>query len=218
MKTIKLIAIMTLLTSLFASCDDNETYYGSKNVITEDRSVETFTKINSSGVFDITISQGSNQKVEITADDNILNKLKTKVSNGTLNIYLEDVNYKNITVSIDITVNELTKVVNEGTGTIEAIGFKNNTTLDIFNSGNGFIYFEGNTINLNIENQGSGEIDCMNLISENSSVHIEGSGDCHLNVEKEVKGKIEGSASIYYIGSPIIDVDVDGSGQVVKVN
>ena len=218
MKTKKLMALVVIAISAFVSCDDDDTFGGSGNLISEERTIESFTKIESSGVFEINITQDPVQKVVVTADDNIVGNVKTTVSNGTLRVYLKDGNYKNINTSLDISVNQLTKVLNEGSGFIEANGFTNNLLVEIENSGSGSIFYEGSTNELQIENEGSGEVDCMDLISNSARVDIEGSGDCYINVENQLKGKIEGSGSIYYQGSPVVEMDIEGSGKVVKIN
>lgn len=218
MRTIKLIPVILLVISTFVSCNDDETYNGSGNLITEERNLETFTKIESSGVFEIDITQSSEQKVEVTADDNIIGNLITTVSNGTLKVYLKDGNYNHIDISLTIAVNELIKISNEGTGIIEAEGFFDNDKVDIFNSGSGRVYYEGTTLDLTIDNVGSGEVDCMDLASKNANVYIEGSGDSYVSLENELKGKIEGSGSIYYKGTPSVDVQIEGSGQVIKMD
>lgn len=217
MKTLKFITVVALMISTIVACDNDEIFNGSGNIIPEERILDPFTKIESSGVFDIYIVQGAAQKVVLAADDNIIGNVKTTVSNGTLKVYLKDGNYNHINTSLTITVDELTKVLNEGSGSVEAIGFENNAALEIFNSGDGSIYYEGTTKDLQIKNYGSGTIDCMDLLSESTRIQIEGSGDSYLSVANELKGKIEGSGFIYYKGSPLVDVDIEGSGQLIKM-
>ena len=75
---------------LFISCDTDETINGSGNLITETRGATPFTKVSSEGVFEVTINQGATQSVEITADDNVIGRVKTRVVNDELQLYLDD--------------------------------------------------------------------------------------------------------------------------------
>ena len=70
MKNIIILSALFLL-SLFTSCTD-EPILGSGNVVSEFRSVPTFTKVRSTGNFEVNITQGTNESLEIIADDNVI--------------------------------------------------------------------------------------------------------------------------------------------------
>ena len=89
----KLLLIAITIIAITSCSKDN--YTGSGNTISEFRTVDAFTKISSNGTFILNITQGSTLSLEIIADDNIIDKVTTRVSNDKLEIYLENGNYKN---------------------------------------------------------------------------------------------------------------------------
>jgi hypothetical protein len=87
--------VLTLVALLMTSCkydiDLGNGIDGSGNVITEKRTVnETFTKIEVNRGIEVIVSQSSDVKVEVEADDNIVKHITTKVKNGVLEISTDE--------------------------------------------------------------------------------------------------------------------------------
>jgi len=80
-----IISISILLFSVSACTKD--TIVGSGTPISEFRNVTDFTKVSSEGVFEVAITQGDVQSVEIIADDNIIHRVKTEVVDNELRLY-----------------------------------------------------------------------------------------------------------------------------------
>ena len=214
MRKLFLIAITAIT---LASCSKDD-YTGSGNSVSEFRDVNLFTKISSEGTFVVNITQGAAQSLEVIADDNIINRVKTTVSNDQLKIYLEDGNYKKTYLEVNITVADLHSIQNEGTGDITVFEFLSAGNMDIENTGSGNISIAGFVDHLNIQNEGSGTINCSEYMAANVEVRIEGSGDCEVHCTESLNVIIEGSANVYYKGSPVIDISVSGSGQVIPMS
>lgn len=214
MRRLLLIAITIIA---ITSCS-KDNYTGSGNTISEFRTVDAFTKISSNGTFILNITQGSTQSLEIIADDNIIDKVNTEVSNDKLEIYLEDGNYKNTYLEANITVPELKGIKNEGTGDVTVFELQNTGTMEIENIGTGNIAIAGHTDNFNIQNIGSGTINGAEFMAANVALRIEGSGDCEVYCTESLNVSIEGSGNVYYKGSPTINIDISGSGQVIPMN
>lgn len=214
MRRLFLIAITAIT---IASCSKDD-YKGSGNTISEFRDVNLFTKISSEGTFVVNITQGPTQSLEIIADDNIIGRVRTTVSDDRLKIYLEDGNYKNTYLEANITVADLNGIKNEGTGDITVFELQSAGTMEIENIGSGNIIMAGYTDNLTILNEGSGTINCAEFMAANVELHIEGSGDSEVYCTESLNVNIEGSGNVYYKGSPTITVDISGSGQVIPMN
>lgn len=90
MKIEKVIYVLMIVNYVLFSCEADDVVSGSGNLITETRTVSVFNKVSSIGVFDINITQGNFQSVEIIADDNIIDYVTTKVVNNELLLYLDD--------------------------------------------------------------------------------------------------------------------------------
>lgn len=103
---IKIITILTkfavafLIAILFSSCkhdlDFGRKITGSGHVVTKERNLAPFTKIEVSQALDCEVTQGNNQKVTIEADDNLQDGIITTVNNGVLKISSKYNNYNNI--------------------------------------------------------------------------------------------------------------------------
>lgn len=206
------ISVMTL-----ASCTKDD-YTGSGTTISEFRDVNLFSKISSEGTFVVNITQGPTQSLEIIADDNIIDRVRTIVSGDRLKIYLEDGNYKNTYLEANITISDLSAIKNEGTGDITVFDFENSGIMEIENIGSGNIVSAGYTDNLVIRNEGSGTISFSEFMAANVEIRIEGSGDCEVYCTESLDINIEGSGNVYYKGSPSITMDISGSGQVISMN
>ena len=77
------IAVVTSMSSCMLNC-----VHGSGHPSTETRAVtEEFTKLDVSGAFKVILKQDSSKNISITADDNLLQYVKTKVEDGTLRVF-----------------------------------------------------------------------------------------------------------------------------------
>lgn len=84
---------------LFGSCGmdiNSKSITGSGNVTTTIRNVEKFDKIQVSKGLECEVEIGTNQKVQVIADDNLVNGITTQVENGILVISSEYNRYKNV--------------------------------------------------------------------------------------------------------------------------
>ncbi|UJH66402.1 head GIN domain-containing protein [Allomuricauda sp. SCSIO 65647] len=204
--------------TLFTSCekDNDDILRGSQNLISEMRQVGEFTKLKSTGVFDVTITQGIGQSVEITADDNIIGRVRTKVVNGELRLELSDDSYRNITLRANITVEQLNGLKNSGTGNIVAQNVESNN-FSISNSGDAEIVISGVANGLDCFNEGVGDIKGFNFLVNDADLEIRGSGSIEISCASTLDVEITGSGDIFYKGNPSVDADIEGSGKVIKV-
>ncbi|WP_223033361.1 head GIN domain-containing protein [Hanstruepera marina] len=219
MKSLLMLPILILLVCTTSCSNDDDTLFGSGNLTTETRAVDTFTKIDSEGVFEVTVSQGTTQSVEITADDNIIGQVRTSTSNNELRLRLnENYDYRNITVRVNITVNNLNGLTNSGVGDMYIHNIDNNGAFSIDNEGTGNIEIDGVSTGLTIRNQGSGDISGFDFLVNDCTIDIEGSGDVKINCSDNLDVDIEGSGNVYFKGTPTINTNITGSGSVINAN
>ncbi|MBP0904068.1 head GIN domain-containing protein [Mariniflexile gromovii] len=214
MKNIGIISIFVLS---FLGCS-SDTFVGSGDTISEIRQVANFSKVSSEGMFEVYITKGNEQSVEIIADDNIMHRVKTKVSNGKLKLHLLDGNYNNTHLKAYITVKNLSQVENFGAGDIHLF---NNYEVEVFkviNSGSASVFLEGSCEFLDIRNEGSGNIFAYEMEGSKVSTKTIGAGDIEVTCKSQLFVKIEGSGSLYYRGAPLISTNISGSGKVINDN
>ena len=81
-------------------------------------------------------------------------------------------------------------------------------------TGSGNIILTGTTKNFSTEINGSGEVHCFNMLSENTRVEIAGSGSAEVHASKQLEVQISGSGDVAYRGTPTINQHISGSGSV----
>lgn len=92
---------------------------GSGNVVRQERNLNVFKKIDVGSAFEVHISQGAKQSVVVEIDDNLMELVKTVVSDGKLKISLGGNNIKNTTrMALYITMAELTDLEASGASNI----------------------------------------------------------------------------------------------------
>ncbi|MEZ4853901.1 head GIN domain-containing protein [Flavobacterium sp.] len=82
--------LLTIILALLAvSCVKFDGVKGTGNVISENRNVANFTKIEAKTGLNVILEQGNSTVVKVDADENLHQIIKTEVENGTLKIYAD---------------------------------------------------------------------------------------------------------------------------------
>ena len=245
------IGLLALMVIFFSSCDKNgincigsslETIKGEGSIVTSTLNLNNFTGIDLSFADNVTISYGTTQEVKATGHANIINRIKTNVTNNIWDVALEDGCYQDYELSIHITIPTLNKIYLSGSGNIVVNDFSNQSALEVKLSGSGNITlndFEGTT-NLAVTLSGSGDIKGNKAIStlnnfnltlngsgnyqgfpisgKACTVLLSGSGNCELTAYNTLNATLSGSGNISYKGNPTITQNITGSGRVINAN
>ncbi|MCD4794836.1 MAG: DUF2807 domain-containing protein [Bacteroidales bacterium] len=258
-KKLSILFALSLAVLFFSGCKKGIFCTSGKGeIVTSVLTVGEFNKLEASGAFDIIVSQGDTQIVELEGHQNIIDRVKTSLVNNHLEIDLKKGCYNDYVLTIYITVPDIKEVKLNGSGniTIEEFDELNQLYLIITGSGNiygnhnlpvnnlsfyisgsGNIDFAATSLNISSEIEGSGNatlsgttntheaiIDgsgsfrTFNLISNNTSINIEGSGDCEVFTNNTLNIDISGSGNVYYKGYPNLNVNISGSGNVFDAN
>jgi RNase P/RNase MRP subunit p29 len=84
--------------------------------------------------------------------------------------------------------------------------------------GSGQYRLKGKAGNLSVNINSSGVIEGLDLLSQNSTVKIKGSGVCKVMVNSALDVSIQGSGSVLYKGNAQVTKVIEGSGTVLKLN
>lgn len=204
------------------------------------RAVGSFTSVSNTGSWDIMISEGNSESIEIEGDDNLLPYIETKVEGGTLIVRTSKgvsiKTRKRITIYVTMTsIRELTLsgsgdimgkgaftsdrtvlVKVSGSGSIK-LDFKRFPGLETSISGSGSIAMTGTTEKLSAVVSGSGSINCYDVISDHVAGKVRGSGSIRVHANLSIDGSISGSGNIYYRGAATnVQTHRSGSGKVVR--
>ena len=213
-----LVIISTLLMSLlFLSCTDK--IEGDGPVVTNVLELEQLDSFTLNGAFNVEVNYGEVQKIEVTGQQNIIDRLNTWVENGSWNIRLAKGGYRNLSLKIKITLPKLTKAIVNGSGDIHILSAKSdNITLEIKGSGDMYMPAALATPNkAKLLVDGSGNIKVDDLNTKQLTTIVKGSGNVSLIGSADVHTiTIEGSGSVqaYNLDSENCSVHVRGSGDV----
>ncbi|WP_166627686.1 head GIN domain-containing protein [Tenacibaculum caenipelagi] len=241
----KKLAIL-LLTLCFSIQSQAQSWWGSKkikgngNVITQTRTIKSFDKVSVGGSFDVYLVDGTEGKLTIEGEENILKYIETEVKNGSLNIHFKENTNISTTKKLVVTVpfESIEAVALGGSGNVIAekrikadevsfgVGGSGNITASVDANtvktsigGSGNIKLKGKTDNLKCSIAGSGNVKAYDLNTSSLKASIAGSGDVQTSVSNKIKASIVGSGSVYYKGKPShIDSDSVGSGDVIDRN
>lgn len=207
---------------------------GSGNVKTEKRDLSNFDAISVSGGIDLYIHPNSSEKVEVKADDNILEMIFTEVSGGTLKIYSKGSIQNPESMRVDVWVDNLERLaVSGGTdtyfkGTLKTDHFKlvasggSDVTINIeakelilVASGSSDINMTGSANYLRATASGSSDLKAYDLAVKKCKLKASGSSDAYVSVSEELDLSASGSSDVHYRGdAKITGMSVSGSSDV----
>jgi len=191
---------------------------GSGNVISEDRDVEGFDKVELAGIGNLIIQQGNEEYLTIEAEDNLVSNITTKVSGNKLTIGFErgimlvptkQLNYH-------LTVKDLNSISLSGAGVINCPDF-NTDSLKVSISGAGSTEIAGSVGKQDIVLSGAGSYIAKDFISKECIVNIRGAGSATVNVTDSLNATITGVGSINYIGDPDVTFKRLGVGNINNI-
>ena len=234
MKKIQYIILLLAGTAMLASCSKIN---GKGDVVTEERTLGNCTGISLAMDAYVTYAPDTAYSLVIQGQQNILDRIKTNVENGTLVIKYEDhvrigthdqitavirgpgVTRLDISGSGNMTVDEPWDIYSarlniSGSGNI-SVAVLNGHDLEATISGSGNIKgHSGNCKTETLTISGSGNIDVIGIQADTAYANISGSGDIKLAVSDYLHATISGSGNIRYFGNPIIVTNISGSGTV----
>lgn len=238
----KITGILIAIVVLGASCMfDGRRVKGNGNKVTQSKSISDINGVELHTSFDVILIEGSASNVKIEAEENIIPYIDLHVENGVLNIRTQD----NVSlrthkgVKIYVTAPSFNRVANTGSGDITAeTRISNDSKLNISSSGSGNIKLEvdapeveagssgsgdiklsGETKQFNGKSTGSGDIRAMELMAEEASARVTGSGDIDIYSSVKVTSSITGSGNVRYKGgAQVVSSSKSGSGDLKKVD
>lgn len=220
---------------IFTSC---EKVVGEGVLVNETRTTGAFNGIESEISGNVIYVQGSDYKVELTAQQNVLNVMETPVLSNKLVVrFKNNVRVKkHEQITIKVTAPSISSIGLSGSGNVSVLNPLSGSDLafrlsgsgdmslpmiscnylETSISGSGSISISGGTVNAeNFKISGSGDIDARNVLAKTASINTSGSGTLRVTASEKLDVKISGSGSVYYWGTPIVSTDISGSGRVI---
>lgn len=211
---------------------------GNGNMTTQTRSTSDYDEIHCAGSFDYILVAGTEGKITLEGESNLLDYIVTEVKNGSLQIKTEKGKNlspsSNKTIKITIPFEAIDNVSLSGSGDLWNEDQITSSHLDVSLSGSGDIILDiqtqkasgkvtgsgdltlkGSTTHLKAGVTGSGDFHGFNLQSTHTDVSVTGSGDAEVVCTGNLKARVTGSGDIEYRGNPKDkDAKVTGSGSI----
>lgn len=194
----------------------NDPREGSGVIATQVRRLEPFSSVDLAGANTVSITVGSDQRVAVTGDDNLLDRVITTVSGGALAIDNSGDFRTHTAMTVDIEVPTLSAVTLSGSGTITVVGVTGES-FTVRLPGAGTIEGSGRVDDVSASIDGSGTIEIADLMARDAIAGIGGSGTILLYASRSLDATIKGTGSIVCSGSPSeVARRVTGTGTITS--
>lgn len=240
MKKLFILCTFLSVSSAFAQWGQ-EKIKGNGNIISKNITTSDYEEIGVAGAFHVTLIEGSEGKITLKGEENLLeyvvietngDELKIKTEKGfslqpsrgnkiEITIPVKAISSVSLAGSGDI-ISSFTLKSNQfkmslaGSGDIKLAIDAKNVTASL--AGSGDINLKGSCSDFEASLAGSGDIHALDLVSQNSKVNVSGSGNISTNCTEFIEARVSGSGDIEYKGKPKkIDTKVAGSGKIKMI-
>lgn len=209
---------LVLIGLFLSSCGRDFYTDGVGSPITEEIILDDFDGFIINSSIDVTLRQGPEQRVFVTAQPNLIDLINTNIVRGEWTIdFVENVRGNGRT-AIEITIPDIRTIKIDGSGDVVGLNDMDLSTLDIWIDGSGDIELFGTVDKQFIKIDGSGDIENFDLLSNETEIEIDGSGDVDVTANKYLDVSIDGSGDVSFKGNPRIRLSDDGSGDLIDAN
>lgn len=233
------VAIAVLSVTLLSGLSACRKVVGGGPVVSNERTLPDFDRIESSIPGNVYLKEGNEQSVILEGPQEYVDVVETKVQNGILKIKIR--NNTNLLHSgrlrVHITIPEYRSVISMGSGNIYGESTINGTGIELKLTGSGNMELDkisservrceltgsgnlkilgGSADDLNIRLTGSGNFNAQHMESNTADVSASGSGNTTLRVRDRLTVNLSGSGDVNYYGNPAVNSYISGSGKVKK--
>jgi hypothetical protein len=213
---------------------------GNGKIKTITRTTNDYDIIRVLGNLDVELIHGTEGAIEIEAEENLLEYIKTKVIGTELTIRVKK-GYRlrpslRKRIAITVPFEHINKVTLSGSGDVEstnviktkhfstAVSGSGDINLNVVSqritadvAGSGDLKLYGRTDHFDVSVSGSGDVSAYELTANTAEVSVAGSGDVRLYVNESLDASVAGSGDIRYKGNPMnVDKSIVGSGDISK--
>ena len=232
----KNILLIILMIGALASCRFTS---GSGDIVTSNRNIEDFRSVSAGGGFDVEIRTGSNYKVMVEADDNLIEDIETTVEGGQLKIRMKkNLNVRNAHLKIFVTAPSITNIESSASADIvvagnlqadETIRFKASSGSSIKASidapaaeadasSGAQIDIDGRTRNLDVQASSGADVDADKLLSENTTAQTSSGGTADVHASVTLHAKASSGGTVNYRGVATVVKKENSGGSINKNN
>jgi len=204
--------------------------------VDEVRNCEPFHGVEISGNVELTLNQDSVQQVTVSSPDDFLSKINTKVEDGILHIYSDEI-LMNRTIKVRISADSIRSLVAKGACkittespltvsdlSIELLGaseanmnVKVKGLLNVDVKGASKTELSGTCQTFKVTGLGASEIKAENLIAKNAEVLVSGASNVELYASENLNAEANGASEIDCHGNPKMVKKSDHIGSTITV-
>jgi len=232
MKTLKLTLAGIALLALSFSNGMAQTK-GSGNVTIEERQVASFDAIKVGCAINVMVSQGDKQSVKVETDDNLQNRIVTKVTNGTLDLSCD--NMKNPSkMNVYVIATKLTKLDASAASTVKSETPIKSDVFGLHSSGAVKVTLDIETGILNTEVDGAAQNN-IHVTAETINSEVSGAGNLTLTgtanthnakvsgagnlkalefITDNTEAKVSGAGNAKLMARKQLKADLSGAGSI----
>jgi hypothetical protein len=186
---------------------------GSGVIITEQRQVADFSRVEVSGAYRVAWS-GGKTGLSISADDNLLPLIETEVSDGALHIHSKEPMVSTKSISVILSSATLVDVQSSGANSFR-VSRISGTDLKVAAAGASDIEIDGTIEKLEVKLTGASKLNASGLQTQSASLSLVGASSADVTVASALKASISGAGSLVYSGNPgMVEQNVTGAGSI----
>lgn len=197
---------------------DNDQFEGSGNLISDDRSGDSFSAIDVSDALNVTINQGSEHRIIVRGDDNLITRVNTSVSNGVLTARLRNGSYRNTNFSIEVTAPSLDRIKLNDAANGNLINFVTSEALTIDLNDASRLDMSGSSPTLILDINDASNLDAFSFTTEVCTADVNDASSVRLTVNDRLEGSVSDASSFRFRGNPTLDISTSGASQVIDAN
>lgn len=214
---IKNVIYLLIIVFIATSCDEMN-INGSGPIISESRTVPTFTSISSSLPANIIISQGNEQSLTIETHGNVLSVIESTVVNGELRLRINN-SVRNLDrLDVYITAADFENLRLSGASRLETEGCLDVDQLEVHLSGATSADLCGISESLEIHLSGAGIFRGYDMMAQTVGASVSGASHVQVNASQLLDVSISGAATVRYKGNPQINSSISGAGSLINAN
>lgn len=243
----KLFVSLACIILFITSCSKNDKcgcFDSNGEIITETRILSSFNELEIDNVFEIRLHLNKNPLIEIKTGKHLLKGIETTVENNrliiknkntcnwvrknigkiNLDVYCDSLSYIKLWESCNINCNDTIKAqefIFDNFADISNVEMNFICTTFTFavHAGTGKMKINGNAETCYFWSMGYSEWDFTNFNTDFCIITSKSTGNCYINVNKELNATLFNSGNIYYSGNPYkVNTVEKGTGKLLKIN
>jgi hypothetical protein len=211
---------------------------GSGNLVSEEIEVPYYHSISMNTAGLVNITQGTEQNVKVTVDENIMEYLLIQVRDDELIIeVVHDVSLSDYELTIDVSMTDLVALVTNSAGSIRGLNTfeEDQITLMVNSAGSifldlkasqlnsicnsaGNLFLSGQVTDHNVMLSSAGNLFAFELITEKTIIILNSAGNAQVFASKLLDVTINSVGSVHYKGDPELIQRINSIGRVFSAN